>query len=43
MAALSTYLGHALPAYSYWYFEATPALLDSVARATETALQEVEQ
>jgi hypothetical protein len=35
MAALSTYLGHADIANTYWYLEATPALLGDVAAATE--------
>ena len=36
MLALSTYLGHASPANTYWYLEATPVLLDQVSAATET-------
>lgn len=35
MAALSTYLGHADIANTYWYLEATPALLGDVAAVTE--------
>lgn len=37
MRALSTYLGHAEVANTYWYLEATPILLNSIAAATETA------
>jgi integrase len=33
MVALSTYLGHAHVADTYWYFEATPQLLDDIAAA----------
>ena len=33
--ALSTYLGHASPAYTYWYLEATPELLVDIAAAGE--------
>ena len=33
--ALSTYLGHAHPANTYWYLEATPVLLNQVSAATE--------
>lgn len=33
--ALSTYLGHATPANTYWYLEATPVLLNQVSEATE--------
>ena len=35
MLALSTYLGHAHPANTYWYLEATPVLLNQVSAATE--------
>ena len=35
MLALSTYLGHANVASTYWYLEATPALMRQVALATE--------
>ena len=35
MLALSTYLGHANPADTYWYLEATPVLLRQVSQATE--------
>ena len=33
--ALSTYLGHASAANTYWYLEATPVLLNQVSAATE--------
>ncbi|MET4236751.1 integrase/recombinase XerD [Bradyrhizobium sp. LA6.10] len=35
MLALSTYLGHSEVAHTYWYLEATPVLLRSVAEASE--------
>lgn len=35
MLALSTYLGHASAANTYWYLEATPVLLKQVSVATE--------
>ena len=35
MLALSTYLGHASAADTYWYLEATPVLLNQVSAATE--------
>ena len=35
MLALSTYLGHASVANTYWYLEATPVLLGKVSEATE--------
>lgn len=35
MAALSTYLGHAHVSDTYWYLQATPKLLDDVAKAAE--------
>jgi len=37
MRALSTYLGHAEVANTYWYLEATPVLLRTIASATEGA------
>ena len=37
MLALSTYLGHACISDTYWYLEATPALLRTVAQASERA------
>ena len=39
LLALSTYLGHARVADTYWYLEATPVLLREVAEAGETLLQ----
>ena len=41
LLALSTYLGHARVADTYWYLEATPVLLREVAEAGETLLQGV--
>ncbi len=35
MLALATYLGHARVSDTYWYLEATPALLGGIAQATE--------
>lgn len=35
MAGLSTYLGHASVEHTYWYLEATPALMHSIAAAGE--------
>ena len=35
MLALSTYLGHVDVASTYWYLEATPALMRQVALAAE--------
>jgi integrase/recombinase XerD len=37
MLALSTYLGHADIAATYWYLEATPVLLNGIAAAAERA------
>jgi integrase len=37
--ALSTYLGHAHPSDTYWYLQATPKLMDSVARAGEALFE----
>ena len=37
MLALSTYLGHASVSGTYWYLEATPALLRQIAQTTERA------
>ena len=36
MLALSTYLGHAHVEDTYWYLEATPALMSDIATAGET-------
>ena len=35
MLALSTYMGHSQIAHTYWYLEATPALLKRISAATE--------
>jgi hypothetical protein len=40
MLALSTYLGHANPSETYWYLQATPALLTKIAAAAEAKHQE---
>lgn len=37
IAALTTYLGHAHMASTYWYLEATPTLLQSISDAVENA------
>ena len=37
MLALSTYLGHSSASGTYWYLEATPALLRRIAQTTEQA------
>jgi integrase len=42
LVALSTYLGHARVADTYWYLEATPMLLREVAAAGEILLRETE-
>ena len=39
MLALSTYLGHSEPEHTYWYLEATPVLLRSIAEAGEQLFQ----
>jgi integrase/recombinase XerD len=42
MVKLTTYLGHANPAHTYWYIEAVPELLDLASRRAEASLaQEV--
>jgi hypothetical protein len=38
MLALSTYLGHAHLEDTYWYLQATPALLGDIADAAEAYL-----
>jgi integrase/recombinase XerD len=38
--ALSTYLGHADIAHTYWYLEATPELMTDIAAAAETLVAE---
>lgn len=40
MLALSTYLGHACIAHTYWYLEATPELMTGVAECAEAFIQE---
>ncbi len=42
LAALSTYLGHANPAASYWYLSATPELLGLAAARLEHHLDDTE-
>jgi len=39
MAALSTYLGHADVANTYWYLQATPVLMHNIAEANERLFQ----
>jgi integrase/recombinase XerD len=39
MAALSTYLGHADVANTYWYLQATPVLMHNIAEANEILFQ----
>lgn len=36
MLMLSTYLGHSKPAHTYWYLEAVPDLMHSIAEHCET-------
>jgi hypothetical protein len=36
MLALSTYLGHSNVAFTYWYLEATPQLMKTIAEACES-------
>jgi len=43
IAALSTYLGHASVANTYWYLEATPVLLHAISMAGETLFTEAVQ
>jgi len=38
VVALSTYLGHAHVSDTYWYLQATPALMDQIAQAGEALL-----
>jgi integrase len=38
--ALSTYLGHAHPSDTYWYLQATPKLMGSIAEAGENLFRE---
>jgi integrase/recombinase XerD len=39
MIKLTTYLGHANPAHTYWYIEAVPELLDLASRRAEGEMQ----
>ena len=39
--ALSTYLGHAEIAHTYWYLQATPELMTDIAAAAEALVTEV--
>jgi hypothetical protein len=36
MVALSTYLGHSKVSHTYWYLEATPDLMRSIAKRCES-------
>ena len=38
MIKLTTYLGHANPASTYWYIEAIPELLELASRRAEVSL-----
>jgi integrase/recombinase XerD len=38
---LSTYLGHAEIAHTYWYLQATPELMTDIAAAAEALVTEV--
>jgi len=40
IAALSTYLGHASVANTYWYLEATPVVMRAISMASETSFVE---
>ena len=40
MLALATYLGHADPSHTWWYLQATPALMRDIAHAGETLMAE---
>ena len=37
--ALSTYLGHAHPSDTYWYLQATPKLMESIGRRSESLFE----
>jgi integrase len=41
--ALSTYLGHADIAHTYWYLEATPEMMTDIAAAAEALVTEAAQ
>jgi integrase len=38
IVALGTYLGHAQMTHTYWYLQATPVLMDQIAKANEALL-----
>jgi integrase len=38
MIRLTTYLGHANPGHTYWYFEAIPELMELAAQRSSAAL-----
>jgi len=40
MLALATYLGHADPSHTWWYLQATPALMRHIADAGEALMAE---
>jgi integrase/recombinase XerD len=40
MLKLATYLGHAVPAHTYWYIEAVPELLEMASRRASAVLAE---
>lgn len=40
MLALMTYLGHASPRSTFWYFESSPALMDDIVRLCEQFIEE---
>lgn len=40
MLALATYLGHADPSHTWWYLQATPALMRDIAHAGEALMTE---
>lgn len=40
MLALSTYMGHADPSHTWWYLQATPALMRHIAEAGEALMAE---
>ena len=39
MAKLSTYMGHVVPANTYWYLSAAPELLLAAAQRVEAGLR----
>ena len=36
--ALATYLGHTQIAHTYWYLEATPELMEDIAKAADVVI-----